>query len=155
MTTATATAARTANDVANLFLDQKLADEKSHVERWQRELLGALQEENMSAATHKPLCLYDTCIDGRIDAIISHKQGVWLYKMLTQEQRWNKRTPHMVIYQGRELGSWTYREATSHGPYERMTFRIDPAFMRDYTGVDLTIWNVRSASSKRMGNEWR
>ena len=131
--------ARTANDVANLFFVQKLSDTKASVERWQREFTAALSEGNLSSAGLTALFLYDTCVDGKIDTVISRRQGVWLYKMLAREKRQNKRTPHTVIYQGRSLGSWTYQEATSRDPCERMTFRVDPAFVRDYTGVDPTL----------------
>lgn len=135
----TTTKARTANEVANLFFIQKLEDIKSRVARWQREFVEALSDDDQSAANLKALYLYDTCIDGRIDTTISHRQGVWLYKVLAQEKRWNKRASQTVLYQGHELGSWSYQGATSRDPLERMTFRIDPAFLRDYTGVDLAL----------------
>lgn len=135
----TKTKARTANDVANVFFEQKLSDTKARVERWQREFTEALSEDNLSSASLTALFLYDTCVDGTIQTIISHRQGEWLCTMLAREKSRSKRTPHTVVYRGRSLGSWTYQEATSREPYERMTFRVDPAFVRDYTGVDLAL----------------
>ncbi len=116
--------ARTANDVANLFFAQKLADEKSRVERWQGEFTEALSEGNTSAAGFRALWLYDTCVVGKIDSIISHNQGAWLWKMLAREERWHKRTPRTVIYEGRDLGTWSYCEPGYGDPYDRMTFRV-------------------------------
>ena len=97
--------ARTANDIANLFFVQKLADTKSRVARGPREWTSAMSEGNRSSADFKALSLYDTCIDGKIETIISHNQGVWLSKMLAQEQRWHKHSPHTVTYESRSLGS--------------------------------------------------
>lgn len=118
-----ATTVKTSSDVASLFLVQMLEREKVRVERWVADL-----EDMTSYASF----LDETCNAGIIRCIISSKQGAWLYKMIRAER---KGTEHVAYFNGEQVGTWAYREAVTGDSNERMTFRLDPAFVQEYMAV--------------------
>lgn len=127
------TTARTANEVASLFFAQKLVEEKERVGRWVETVQTSEAEGKEVYCT---LFLHETCNLGMIRTIISRRQGTWLYKMIQQDRRYHRKTPHAVTYEGVEIGTWSFSEGVTGDPYDRLTFTVDPQFMQNYLQTD-------------------
>jgi len=114
---------------AKFFADQVLPDQIRRVACWVSEILASLKDENVDAHLEKGF-LYDVCVVGRLMTIISHRQGVWLYKTIARERTWGRTPGYTFTVEEERLGSWAYREAVPGDPYERMTFTVDPLFFQ-------------------------
>lgn len=127
-----------ADEVASLFLTQKLTEQKERVDRWVKDVLQADQE---GKEAYSNLFLHETCNLGTIRVIISTKQGSWLYRVIAKElhTRGKRFLSHtgQAFSEGQEVGSWSYGE--SDDPYERIIFHLDPAFVQAYMQVDTVV----------------
>jgi len=126
-------AAKTANDVASLFLAQKLPLEKQYVQRWCAEILEA---EALGEEAYSNLFLYQVCILGEMRTIISRAQSAWLYRMMANEKRYHKHNEPVVSYEGNQVGTWKYCESSYGDLHNRLTFYLQVDFVKEYMQPD-------------------
>lgn len=108
--------ARTANEVAGLFLVQKLAQEKKRVRTLQR---GASAQAAFISATQA---------HSYFPTIISGKQGAWLARMMKRDRQ----SARIVSFEGRAVGTWKYLGAGQTDPFHRLEFNLDASFMQTF-----------------------
>jgi hypothetical protein len=108
--------ARTANEVAGLFLVQKLAQEKKRVRTLQR------------GASAKAASISATQAHGCFPTVISGAQGAWLAKMMKRDRQ----SARIVSFEGRTVGTWKYLGAGQTDPFHRLEFILDAAFMQTF-----------------------
>src|SRR5579885_1264313 len=118
-----------ANDIASMFLVQALEQEKRRILR----LLDALAEADAAeddptrvvgiSAEYALDRIGTSCILGEVVGDLSPKQWHWIRDVANREH-----PNHIVSYQGREVGFWSYS-----WPTERRTticFTLDPAVVQ-------------------------
>ena len=136
----------TANDIASLFLAQKLGEQKERVQRWSSAVLEA---ETMGKEASCNLFLHEHCNLGQISVIISAKQAVWLATCIARESHARGkrilRQEGKAFYEGREVGTWYYGERDFNDPYERIGFHLDVDFVRTYMQADETAIRIVAA----------
>src|SRR5258708_15953111 len=80
-----------ADQIAARFCEDEVCpDQIRRAERWVTEIVGSLTDENVDAHLEKS-GLYEVCIVGNLLTIISHRQGVWLYKTMARERSWGRK----------------------------------------------------------------
>ena len=85
----TTTKAAKSNEVASLFLVQKLEDIRQRMKRCAESIRDALARGDRMP-NHDASFLYDVCLGGEIPAILSARQAAWLAKLLIKEGRHNR-----------------------------------------------------------------
>lgn len=117
--------ARSANEVASLFLLQKLVQEKKRVKALQgfTALSSGASERGTSAGDSS---FPNTCAPCPFRTIISYAQGTWLSKLMKRDRQ-SSRT---VSFEGRVVGTWKYLGAGQIDPCYRLEFFLDAAFMQ-------------------------
>lgn len=108
--------ARTANEVAGLFLLQKLAQEKKRMRTLQR------------GASAQAAPFSGTRAHGYFPTTISGAQGAWLARMMKRDRQ----SGRTVSFEGRSVGTWKYLGAGQTDPYHRLEFILDTAFMQAF-----------------------
>lgn len=112
--------ARTTNEVASLFLIQKLAQEKKRMRTLQR------------GASEQTASFSDTRSHRYFPTTISGAQGAWLAKMMKRDRQ----SGRTVSFEGRTVGTWKYLGTGQTDPFHRLEFILNAAFMQAFVQGD-------------------
>jgi hypothetical protein len=118
--------AKTANEVAALFLAQRLAQAR-----------GPVRRGGAPAPGKGPTPEYDlqeTWATGIFRAIISERQGAWLRGRMRRDRQ-SRRT---VSFNGAPVGTWKYLGPGQNDPFARMEFALDRAFVLTFMQSDVS-----------------
>ncbi len=125
--------ARTANDIASLFLVQVLAQEKQRILR-RLELLAEANKAGDEELANSSLDMIGmVCVLGDVRGTISAKQWNWVRKVANQEHLRPSHGDCIVSFKGCEVGFWSYSWPTE--PQTTMHYTLDPAVVQAYMGI--------------------
>lgn len=127
------TRARTANEIASLFLVQALAQEKQRILR-RLELLAEADKAGDEELANASLDMIGmVCVLGDVRGSISAKQWNWVRNVAIQEHLHSSHGDCMVSYEGREVGFWSYSWPTE--PQTTMHYTVDTTVVQAYMGI--------------------
>lgn len=125
--------ARTANDIASLFLVQVLAQEKQRILRRLELLAEADQAGDEELANASLDVIGMVCVLGDVRGSISSRQWKWVRNIANQEHLCPSQGGCIVSYEGREVGFWSSSWPTE--PQATMHYSLDTTVVQAYMGL--------------------